>query len=247
MLGIMAILVQASPGFVSLQLEHWLPLVLFVVDVATMAIEVAQMGKFAFSTSTPVELKPVKDSLDTTTAFGLPSLSYTDVLIASWVLVLLYFGMVALSEKVELQAAKRPSVRASVDGVFLCKSDTDEWLLQDMKWKLGWTAFQRMIIIVSKAGYLPLVQLLLLPLDCSFSNGNLVLDADPSQSCWDNSFHGVSAVLGFLLAVSYTIIAGRVILAGGQISNCEFAGFRIWDRSYDVFKPNVWCIVDERA
>ena len=124
MLGIMAILVQASPGFVSLQLEHWLPLVLFVVDVATMAIEVAQMGKFAFSTSTPVELKPVKDSLDTTTAFGLPSLSYTDVLIASWVLVLLYFGMVALSEKVELQAAKRPSVRASVDGVSLCASLT---------------------------------------------------------------------------------------------------------------------------
>ena len=120
----MAILVQASPGFVSLQLEHWLPLVLFVVDVATMAVEVAQMGKFAFSTSTPVVLKPVKDSLDTTTAFGLPSLSYTGVLIASWVLVLLYFGMVALSEKVELQAVKRPSVRASADGVSLCKSDT---------------------------------------------------------------------------------------------------------------------------
>ena len=99
---------------------------------------------------------------------------------------------------------------------------------------------QRVVVIVAKAGYLPLVQLLLLPLDCSTdATGTLVLDADPSRSCWDNPGHIINAAAGLAVAAVYTVIAARVVLAGGQLPNVEFHGLRLWDRSYDTFQPQV--------
>lgn len=107
-------------------------------------------------------------------------------------------------------------------------------------WTLGWTALQRLVIILAKAGYLPIVQLLLLPLDCTaLPDGGYSLDADPSQRCWDSVGHVLSAVAGFVGAVLYTAIAARVVLAGGQLANVEIRLTRLWDRSYDTFTPQV--------
>ena len=105
---------QAKPGTLSRLLEHWLPLVMFIVDVGIMVVEVAQMAKFAFITNTPPDLKPVKDTLDSTTSFGLPELSYMGLQISVYCLVAFFLALLVFSDRVELMATKRPHVRVQV-------------------------------------------------------------------------------------------------------------------------------------
>jgi len=101
---------QAKPAFLDRTLEQWMPPVMYMVAVLVMVIEVAQMVKFAFGTSTPVELKPIKTQLDTTTSFGLPKLTYQHFQVAAQVTVLVFLLMMSGSERVELMATKRPKV-----------------------------------------------------------------------------------------------------------------------------------------
>ena len=102
---------QANPGRLDKMLEHWLPLVLFAVDAGTMLVEVAQLGKFAFSESTPVSLQPVKGTLEVTTSFGLPALDYGQVQVATHVLIWLFVLLMSSADRLQLQAARRPNVR----------------------------------------------------------------------------------------------------------------------------------------
>jgi len=94
--------------------------------------------------------------------------------------------------------------------------------------------------MIAKAGYIPLVQLLLMPLDCSKapSGDAYVLDADPSLQCWDSVRHVADVVVGVFLVVVYTVVAARIVSTGGQLPNIEFHPTRFWRRDLDTFQPS---------
>ena len=100
---------QAKPGWLDRQLER-LPLITFAVDVLTLVVEVLQMLKFGFSDLAPATVKPVKASIEVTTSVGLIELSYVHVQVVTMSILLLFFILFVVSERVELQAVKRPKV-----------------------------------------------------------------------------------------------------------------------------------------
>lgn len=84
---------------------------------------------------------------------------------------------------------------------------------QTKGWTLGWTAAQRAIVLIATAGFLPLVQLLVLPFDCSSDPaGGHTLDADPNRACWTDPWHIVNVVAALVATVVYTSIVARIAL-----------------------------------
>jgi len=106
---------------------------------------------------------------------------------------------------------------------------------------------QKTAVLLAKAGYLALIQLLLLPLDCSSSGDVYTLDAYPTVTCWDHWGHWLNAIAAVVVASVYTVVVARVVLAGGNLANIEFHLLRFWDRSQDRVQSQVinhdcvWC------
>lgn len=68
-------------------------------------------------------------------------------------------------------------------------------------WKLAWMLVQKGTVLLARAAYLPVAEVLLMPLDCgrAVEGSGWVNDFDPSLTCWDRPLHFLNAIAGLLV------------------------------------------------
>lgn len=157
--------------------------------------------------ATPKTLVPLKSRIEGVSAFGFPSFSFHALQVGSTATVYLMqlppgnspicilhplhqiigfasvavlLALLSLSERVELMATLRPS---------------------STFWKLAWMLVQKGTVLLARAAYLPVAEVLLMPLDCgrAVEGSGWVNDFDPSLTCWDRPLHFLNAIAGLLV------------------------------------------------
>ena len=203
-------------GNLDYALAQYMPVVGMVQEALVVAVQLGQLAKFAFREATPTKLKPISSSLDSLSSFGVPSMSYASAQVGVFVTLLLLFGLLSVSENVETCARRRPSSKSAA----LC------WLL-----------VQQILGFGCRALFLPVVELLAQPFDCSQlpGTGKWVLDAAPDTECWVDAGHVVHAAFAVLFGALFGWLVVRLQLCGGSPAALSFSWLRLFDRDNDAF------------
>jgi len=203
-------------GELDYRLAQHLPVFGIFQEVLVVLIQAAQLVKFSFSEATPPALQPLSETLGTLSSFGLPRVSFWMMQVVVYILLAWILAILTKLERIETWAVKRPSSKAA---------------------SIMWLVAQQTLSFGTRALFLPMVEILAVPWDCTSIDGSLRVDADNSVACWSEAMHVVVALLGLVAGGLFLWISLRLQLAGGAPENFSFEWSRLLSRRLDRFVP----------